>query len=203
MRICFIGDSFVNGTGDDECLGWTGRVCAAARKPGHDLTFYNLGVRRDTSDDIAARWRREAEARLPDDQDGRLVFSFGTNDCTPGDERGVRVPRSRTLANAETILAAARAWRPTVMVGPLPVGEHPPTDARIAALSSELGALCARLHVPYLDVFAVMAACEPWLREASRGDGSHPSSGGYAALARIVCDWTAWRSWLAGGQPAG
>ena len=25
MRICFFGDSFVNGTGDDECLGWVGR----------------------------------------------------------------------------------------------------------------------------------------------------------------------------------
>lgn len=26
MRICFIGDSFVNGTGDDTCLGWVGRI---------------------------------------------------------------------------------------------------------------------------------------------------------------------------------
>lgn len=32
MRICFIGDSFVNGTGDPECLGWAGRICVTARK---------------------------------------------------------------------------------------------------------------------------------------------------------------------------
>ena len=25
MRICFIGDSFVSGAYDDECLGWVGR----------------------------------------------------------------------------------------------------------------------------------------------------------------------------------
>jgi hypothetical protein len=23
IRICFVGDSFVNGTGDPQCLGWT------------------------------------------------------------------------------------------------------------------------------------------------------------------------------------
>ncbi|HZC55143.1 MAG TPA: hypothetical protein VE396_03730 [Xanthobacteraceae bacterium] len=30
IRICFFGDSMVNGTGDDACLGWVGRICAAA-----------------------------------------------------------------------------------------------------------------------------------------------------------------------------
>jgi hypothetical protein len=30
IRICFIGESFVNGTGDPEFLGWTGRVCRHA-----------------------------------------------------------------------------------------------------------------------------------------------------------------------------
>ena len=34
MRICFIGDSFVNGTGDDDCLGWAGRLGAGARPGG-------------------------------------------------------------------------------------------------------------------------------------------------------------------------
>lgn len=77
MRLCFFGDSFVNGTGDDDCLGWVGRLCAAERRVGRDLTVYNLGVRRDTSDDILRRWRREAEARLPPGCGGRLVFSFG------------------------------------------------------------------------------------------------------------------------------
>ncbi|MDY6901411.1 MAG: lipase, partial [Cyanobacteriota bacterium] len=26
MRICFVGESFINGTGDPECLGWAGRI---------------------------------------------------------------------------------------------------------------------------------------------------------------------------------
>jgi hypothetical protein len=45
IRICFLGESFVNGTGDQEYLGWTGRICVNAHKKGHDITYYNLGVR--------------------------------------------------------------------------------------------------------------------------------------------------------------
>jgi acyl-CoA thioesterase-1 len=80
IRICFFGDSIVNGTGDDACLGWVGRVCSAARRDGIDLTCCNLGIRRDTSADVLIRWHAEARARLPDEYDGGLVFSFGGND---------------------------------------------------------------------------------------------------------------------------
>ena len=30
LRICFVGDSFVAGTGDETALGWVGRVTATA-----------------------------------------------------------------------------------------------------------------------------------------------------------------------------
>ena len=55
VRICFFGESFVNGTGDPECLGWTGRICVDANKKGYDITYYNLGVRRETSTDLEKR----------------------------------------------------------------------------------------------------------------------------------------------------
>lgn len=198
MRICFIGDSFVNGTGDDMCLGWVGRLCSEARRSGNDLTVYNLGVRRDTSADIARRWRPEARARLPDGEDGQLVFSFGANDCTPDGAAGaVRVPHARTLANAEAILATARAWRPTLMIGPPPVGDDPAADARIELLSRDLGALRSKLDVPYLEVFAAMADRAVCAEEAARGDGTHPNAQGYAVLARMVAGWRAWRFWSA------
>lgn len=82
MRICFIGDSFVNGTGDPDYLGWTGRICIAARNLGYDITYYNLGIRGDTSADIKARWLREISCRLKAEYDSRIVFSFGINDTT-------------------------------------------------------------------------------------------------------------------------
>ena len=42
IRVCFLGDSFILGTGDVDGLGWAGRVHAAERGRGIDLTSYNL-----------------------------------------------------------------------------------------------------------------------------------------------------------------
>ena len=109
IRICFFGDSIVNGTGDDACLGWVGRVCSSARRRGIDLTCYNLGIRRETSTHIMARWQIEARTRLPNQYDGHLVFSFGSNDCCPGDDvGGVRVAPKRAIANANAIFVGIR-----------------------------------------------------------------------------------------------
>jgi acyl-CoA thioesterase I len=196
MRICFFGDSMVNGTGDDACLGWVGRICSAARRDGIDLTCYNLGIRRDTSTDVLARWHAEASARLPDEDDGRLVFSFGANDCCPGDDVGnVRVTPASVLANADAILRAAAGWRPTLMIGPLPICD-PVVDARIRSLSADFAALCSRLHVPYLDIFNLVATSTVWANEAAAGDGVHPNLGGYGLVAKAIEAWPEWRSWL-------
>lgn len=195
MRLCFIGDSFVNGTGDDDCLGWPGRICAEARRRGGDVTLYNLGVRRDTTADIAARWEREARARLAPDHDGRLVFSFGVNDCVLEAHGRPRVPEADAIAHARRIIAPARAWLPTLMVGPPPTGDAE-LDARVKRLSDRLGDLCDDLSVPFLSPWDHLMASDHWLAEAAAGDGAHPNRGGYAALAELVTAWPAWRSWV-------
>jgi lysophospholipase L1-like esterase len=41
IRACFFGDSFVNGVGDNQHLGWVGRFSAAESSRGADLTSYN------------------------------------------------------------------------------------------------------------------------------------------------------------------
>jgi acyl-CoA thioesterase-1 len=196
MRICFFGDSIVSGTGDDDCLGWTGRVCSKARRRGHDLTHYNLGIRRDTSADIRARWRLEALRRLLSEYDGRLAFAFGANDCLSETTGRVRVDRAETLANARSILSEAAAWLPTLMIGPAPVSFDFDVDGRVAALSRDLGDLCTSINVSYLPVFALLKASEVWCREAAEGDGTHPNSGGYSTLASIVNEWDPWKRWF-------
>jgi len=196
LRLAFVGDSFVNGTGDRMCLGWTGRVCALAMLRGHHITHYSLGVRRDTSSDIAARWRAEVSARLPADCDGRVVFSFGANDVCAGDDDGQRVSHARTLANAEAILNEARSRWPVLLVGPLPIADDPAASARAAVLGRALGELCAGLGVPYLNPYPDIAESRVWLREARSGDGAHPDAGGYEALAALVDGWDAWRAWV-------
>jgi lysophospholipase L1-like esterase len=195
MRICFIGDSVVAGTGDDDCLGWVGRLCARARQAGRDLTPYNLGVRRETSADIAARWRREAKPRLPDGFDGRLVFAFGVNDCVIEGAGHPRIPAADSMIFAETILADARRWLPTLMVGPPPTADAA-LNARIGALSTRLEAVCQRLDVPFLAVFPALEVSEIWMRDVAAGDGAHPNAAGYAVMAEMVAAWDAWRNWL-------
>jgi len=45
------------------------------------VTYYNLGIRRETSTELASRWQAEAEATSG--CDNYIVFSsFGTNDTT-------------------------------------------------------------------------------------------------------------------------
>jgi acyl-CoA thioesterase I len=194
MRVCFFGDSFVNGTGDPDCLGWAGRICSTMRSRGHDLTYYNLGIRRDTSADIARRWRQEASLRLPHDTDGRLVFSFGANDCVT-EAGGCRVSHQEAVTNARTILSEAAGWEPTLMVGPPPLTDSA-TNERIRTLSEALHDLCRDLGVPYRDTVGVLLQSSVWLAEAASGDGAHPGPGGYSALAAHMTEWSAWQDWF-------
>jgi lysophospholipase L1-like esterase len=197
MRICFFGDSFVNGTGDDDGLGWVGRLVARARQAGRDVTGYNLGIRGNGSADVAARWKGEASLRLPSGCDGRLVFSFGANDGASNEvDGGPRVAPAESLAHAEATLRAAQRWLPTLMVGPGVIASDREATARICALSAEYAKLCERIGVPYLAICELLLASPTWCEEAVSGDGAHPNRGGYAIVADAVSRWHPWRAWV-------
>ncbi len=208
LRICFIGDSITNGTGDGDFLGWPARLCVTEAARGHDLTQYNLGVRADTSRHIAARWRAEAEARLTDAFPGAMVFSFGINDMAEEEGVGIRVPLAESHSVAETIIGAAAEWKPTLWLGPAPadMAQQPirpaPTitytfeNARTAELNESYKELAATLGVPYLDLFTPLAADPRWTAAQAAGDGVHPTADGYAMVADLVGAWSAWRAWM-------
>ncbi len=194
LRICFVGDSFVNGTGDPTFLGWAGRICAAAQQQGHEITYYNLGIRRETSQQIAQRWQTEVTARLPGDVDGRIVFSFGANDITLEDGE-LRVPLAESLQNARSILTAAQQLFPTIMVGPPPLVEDE-LNQRLGSLSQQLALVCKAVNIPYLDVFTPLQHVQVWKDEAASNDGAHPRAAGYALLAQLVQEWSVWKAWF-------
>lgn len=122
MYLCFVGDSFVNGVGDPECLGWTGRLCADVRRKGHDVTYYNLGLRRETSADIKRRWSEEVTRRIPDGCDGRVIFSFGVNNTTLENGKP-RVALSESIEETRQILHIAKERYPVLMIGPAPIAD--------------------------------------------------------------------------------
>ncbi|MBD2292125.1 lipase [Anabaena sphaerica FACHB-251] len=198
IRICFVGESFVNGTGDPECLGWTGRICVNANKKGYDITYYNLGVRRETSTELRNRWFREVSYRLSQKYDGRVVFSFGVNDTTIENGK-TRVNFEESITNIHSILSEAKKLYPILVVSPPPIGNEE-QDQRIADLSQEFTLVCQELNIPYLDVFSKLINSNIWLEEAKNNDGTHPRTGGYTEFAQIVENWDAWLNWFPTSQ---
>src|SRR5579872_5277610 len=141
IRICFLGDSFVSGAYDTDCLGWAGRISAAARRRGHDVSPYNLGIRGETSLQLSARWRHEATLRHTALQEVRLIFEFGMNDAREINGKP-QVAQEESLAAARSILGPASEWKPVLMIGPPPVNDEP-RNGRVKSFSQELAKLCA------------------------------------------------------------
>ncbi len=194
IRICFVGESFVNGIGDPECLGWAGRICVDANTKGYDITYYNLGVRRETSTELKQRCLREVSYRLPQESDGRVVFCFGVNDTTIENGK-TRVAIKDSITNTRDILKETQKLYPVLMIGPLPIGD-PEQNQRIANLSQEFLKICSELDIPYLDVFPVLLKSEIWIDEIKNYDGAHPRTAGYAELAKIVQNCEPWLNWF-------
>jgi acyl-CoA thioesterase-1 len=183
VRVCFVGDSFVAGVGDPSGLGWVGRVVAASAARGLPLTAYNLGVRRQTSVEVAARLPVEVPPRLAAAGEPRVVLSFGVNDTAVEDG----VPRVDAGTTVEALHAAVRAVAPApvLLVGP-PAVLDPARDARVRHLAAALRSVCSETGVPFVDAHAPTAAAHRWHREVVAGDGAHPGAGGYALLADAV-----------------
>lgn len=190
LRVCFIGDSYVNGTSDSEYLGWVGRVSVAARRKGYNLTSYNLGVRRETSTDIAKRWYQEVQLRLPSSCKPFVVFSVGANDTTL--ENGhLRVAESQSVENAREVLRVAKQFYSVAMIGP-PANADPEQNLRTHKLSQLFAKVAENEGVPFLSVIDQLAEDEIWMSEVRAGDGAHPSAAGYARLATLIEAWLSW-----------
>ncbi len=207
LRICFVGDSVTSGQGDIHYFGWPGRVGMRECAAGSRITVYNLGIRLDTSQDMAARWKAEADARLPADLAGALVFAFGINDCTEESGR-FRVDLLASLDTARAMVAEASRSRPCLWVGPTPVDEssqpsrmdsgelRTKRNAAIFQYSEAYAELSLELGVPYLDLFSPLHASSDWVR-TQLADGVHSNEAGYQAIAEHFCRWKAWRELLA------
>jgi acyl-CoA thioesterase I len=192
--VLFFGDSFVTGAGDEDGLGWPGRLVASAWRAGLPMTAYNLGVRGENTSDVARRFRAEAEPRVIPGADNRALFAVGANDVSTdaGGEQEIRTEESLRLMG-EMLDACMELGITAMVLGPGPAGilDH---DERSRALGDRLGRLSAERGLRFVAILDELLASEAWTRSAQRNDGLHPSADGYAALARLL--EPAWLDWL-------
>ncbi len=190
LRVCFLGDSLTFGQGDATGQSWPSRVLAAALAAGHNLTVYNLGVRRDTAAQIARRAKAETDARFGYGDRKAVVFSFGANDLL------LERPLEETLEAFDALLewSLAEGYAAFALPPPTLVDGAP----RTKAMTDAFGEISARLHVPFLDTRSAGVDWTLWWAEARAGDGLHPGAGAYASMAAAFVAWPAWQAWLKG-----
>lgn len=198
-RVLFFGDSFVAGHGDPAQLGWVGRVTRACHATGNPITAFNLGVRGETSADVARRWRAEAEPRLAPDAQCKAVFSFGANDAIFDGDRH-RVPVDESTDNLRGILDDAIGLGLDPLVVSAPPILDPLEDDHLRQIVNAYEAACSSRGVRFIRVFERLMRCEAWVDDARSADGTHPAERGYAEMAEIVMG-EGFLAWLR--EPAG
>ncbi|WP_199671236.1 DUF459 domain-containing protein [Salinibius halmophilus] len=185
IRICFIGDSFVAGVGDEQALGWSGRLCREANLASSQVTYYNLGIRRNTSVDVLNRWQAECEPRLPGSCDGRIVFSFGVNDTSIEDGQP-RVAFDASVLAMQKVLTAAKAYSP-ILVGP-PAVANSAQNGRIELLSKAYKQAASEMSVPFIELYSHLSQDQAYQESVANFDGSHPRQAGYNKMASIIAE---------------
>ena len=190
IRICFVGDSLVNGTGDESALGWTGRLCALAGQQGLNITYYNLGIRGNTSRDILERLANEVTMRLDKAEEGRVVISCGVNDTLL--EQGVpRISEKESVSNLQSIIEFVQPHYPMLIIGPLPVDDDS-HNRRIELINNAFQAKAEAFGVPFIDVYSMLSKHSLYREELKFSDGAHPSSKGYEIITKVILESKRW-----------
>ncbi len=200
LTVIACGDSLTQGVGDETGLGWLSRLTAMLPDP-HEVTTYNLGVRGNTSLDLSRRIEAELTARLQPTARNLLLLCIGTNDTAK--YRGqLRVPHSRSLKLTGRIVQEMKRFGTVLWISPVPVAREELIfereagekfsfrDERLRALSLDFQRMADEQGIAYLDLFASWKTLAEHFNE--RPDGIHPTSRGYAALARVISEWSAW-----------
>ncbi|WP_302978758.1 GDSL-type esterase/lipase family protein [Bilophila wadsworthia] len=190
----FFGDSITLGVNDTLAGGWIGRFAGLASQraglPVPPSTFYNLGVRKQSSLQIRERWASEYRSRVNDATVPYLVFCFGTVDMA-APNGNVVVPMQESIQNAQAILSEAQMEAPVLMMGPPPV-KNPDHLERLNKLNETYAGLCLDLGVAYLDLLKGL----PAVYVADLDDGLHPGKTGNMLIAEQLLNAPIVQGWI-------
>ena len=191
----FFGDSITLGVNVPQENGWVGRFAAGAMRQGLPVpptTFYNLGVRKHSSQQVLERWQEEFSRRSLPGMSAYCLFCVGTVDmATP---TGVpNVPLEESLAHTRRMLAQAGTQAAVLLMSPPPVVDAAHRE-RIRGLTRAQAALCQETGTPFLDIFAPLCRSEAYL--ADLADGIHPGQIGHALMAEYLLAHAEVKRWL-------
>lgn len=187
IRVCFAGDSYVAGVGDSSGLGWVGRLSGHAHACGLPITAYNLGVRGDTSSDVAARLPGEVTRRANPAAELRVVLAYGLNDVVLKSGRPRVAPEDSLAATSRSLAWLASVHIPAIFVGPPAVGDIG-QDSRTKELDRLLAECVGSHGVTYVSLFGRLIDDLVWLDGVREGDGAHPGPPGYQQYFEAVRD---------------
>ncbi len=210
-KLIALGDSGVHGWGDSDEGGW----CERLRRhwmalPGGPVV-YNLGVRGDGLERLAARMPEEVSRRgeLRRQQPQGILLGIGLNDSARvGRPNGrAQLDPEGFLFGLNQLLPRARAIAPVFVVGLTPVLEEAMPYAEVlwydmATLHRYEGLLeeaCLEADVPFLPLLRGLLA-DPYWPQLLGSDGLHLNSEGHRAVYDQVKRWPALLSW-AGLEP--
>ncbi|MEM8613752.1 MAG: GDSL-type esterase/lipase family protein, partial [Cyanobacteria bacterium P01_H01_bin.105] len=192
-KAVIMGDSLIYGYGDVEGGGWVERLRRQWMDPSQPgPIIYNLGVRGDGVQQVAARLenefklRGELRRRVPD----VLVLSVGLNDCARlGRSTGrPMTDEIRFTQELNELLDQAKQLCPTFFVGMVPVDESRMPYADVLHFSNgdqaHYGQMtryaCEARQIPYLDLYQRWSSQgKDWCNERLCEDGLHPNILGY------------------------
>lgn len=176
MIFLFFGDSLTLGYGDGGGLGLAGRLALHGPAKRAEDTWYNMGVRANTSRHLLYRWRGEAGRRVSDEAPVRIALCAGTADAAQG------IPSSESTGHLDTLLTDMASMAEVLLIGPPPVLRD---DLRkhLDALERQFPSVAARHGATFVSSTALLNSDDAFRQSLQRGDGVHPDAEGYARWA--------------------
>lgn len=189
----FFGDSVTLGVNDAPFGGWVSRLAGKMISSGLATppdTFYNLGVRKNSSLMIRQRWENEWRLRAIDGVPSLFLFCFGTVDmAAPHGQSNLSLEES--AEQARQILTRAKNFGSPMLVSAPPVAgkEH---SLRLETLCSAYASACESVHVPFLDIFHTL---EKNGYGETLADGVHPGPSGNEMIASAIASSPLFSRW--------
>ncbi|MFN9694776.1 MAG: GDSL-type esterase/lipase family protein [Synechococcaceae cyanobacterium] len=205
-KLIVMGDSGAYGWGDPHQGGW----CERLRRDWMGLpdgpVLYNLGVRGDGLERVAARLGQEVSARgeLRRQRPQGILLSVGLNDTARVGRRDGRpqLGPEAFLFGLQQLLREARELAPVLVLGLSPVLEEAMPFAEVLWYSLEsvrhyealLEEACLDADVPFLPLLSRFLDDPRW-GQCLEPDGIHLNAEGHHRIHQALASWPALLEW--------